>query len=335
MEYLAAGLVVLKAVKKLFTSLGFVMLSMAAFMAITGDLDEAQWKRANTSLMWTLIIIGIFSVIITTIDALVSVGDAKSTFGRFAGAITLLLFSLAYMFQSVGKIRVGTASKPIWALVGMAISIAGAIALLAKLLPDNGYVGKIAALSVAMVAVLGALVLISGAITHFAKDKRFSVTERSSKTLNVAFKSIGELALSLLVVAASLALLQNANPAQLAQTAIILTAVLLALVGLFALVKVISDKVPGDASKSIKPLLALTGIFAALAVVMIALNQFGGDAGTMLKNSQVVMLALLELVGIAALLNVIAMIPGTGTGVFDQRRTDLQRAGFFVNVAGQ
>lgn len=370
MEYLAAGLIVvgtvaavlvglsgkadegsLKAVKKLFTSLGFVMLSMAAFMAITGDLDEAQWKRANTSLMWTLIIIGIFSVIITTIDALVSAGDAKSTFGRFAGitlifgavlgalaglmivlndeddymrmfaavgAITLLLLSLAYMFQSVGKIRVGTASKPIWALVGMAISIAGAIAILSKFLPDNGYVGKIAALSVAMVTVLGALVLIAGAITHFAKDKRFSVTERSSKTLNVAFKSIGELALSLLVVAASLALLQNANPAQLAQTAIILTAVLLALVGLFALVKVISDKVPGDASKSIKPLLALTGIFAALAVVMIALNQFGGDAATMLKNSQVVMLVLLELAGIVALLNVIAMIPGTGTGVLLQ-----------------
>ena len=370
MEYLAAGLVVvgtiaavlvglsgkadegaLKAVKKLFTSLGFVMLSMAAFMAITGDLDEAQWKRANTSLMWTLVIVGFFATLISAIDAIVSNGNAKSTFGRFAGitlifgavlgalaglmivlndeddymrmfaavgAITILLLSLAYMFQSVGKIRVGTAWKPIMALVAAAVVIAGAIALFARLLPDQGYVGKIIAISVVMTAVLGAMVLIAGAITHFAKDKRFSVTEKSSKTLNVAFKGIGELILGLLIVAASLALLQNANPAQLAQTAIILTAVLLALVGLFALVKVISDKVPGDASKAIKPLLALTAIFAALAVVMIALNQFGGDAGTMLKNSQVVMLALLELAGIVALLNVIAMIPGTGTGVLLQ-----------------
>ena len=382
MEYLAAGLLVvgtiaavlvglsgkadegaLKAVKKLFTSLGFVMLSMAAFMAITGDLDEAQWKRANTSLMWTLIIIGIFSVIITTIDALVSAGDAKSTFGRFAGitlifgavlgalaglmivlndeddymrmfgavgAITLLLLSLAYMFQSVGKIRVGTASKPIWALVGMAISIAGAIALLSKFLPDNGYVGKIAALSVAMVTVLGALVLIAGAITHFAKDKRFSVTERSSKTLNVAFKGIGELILGLLVIAASLALLQHADPGQMVKMALILTGVLTALIGLFALVKFISDKVPGDASKAIKPLLALTGIFAALAIVMIALNKFGGDVGTMLRNSHVVMLALLELAGITALLNVIAMIPGTGAGVLVQL---LALTGIFAALA--
>lgn len=366
MEYLAAGLVVvgtiaavlvglsgkadegsLKAVKKLFTSLGFVMLSMAAFMAITGDLDEAQWKRANTSLMWTLVIVGIFATLISAIDAIVSNGNAKSTFGRFAGitlifgavlgalaglmivlndeddymrmfaavgAITILLLSLAYMFQSVGKIRVGTASKPIWALVGMAISIAGAIALLSKFLPDNGYVGKIAALSVAMVTVLGALVLIAGAITHFAKDKRFSVTEKSAKTLNVAFKGIGELILGLLVVAASLALLQNANPAQLAQTAIILTAVLLALVGLFALVKVISDKVPGDASKALKPLLALTGIFAILSLVMAALSVVGVDAGSMLQNSQVLMLALTELIGLVALITVIGKMTSGGIG---------------------
>lgn len=321
------------AAKKLFTSLALLMLSMATFVAVAGSLDESEWDRAHKSLTASLVIIGLFSVIIAAIG---NVKSDKASFGHFAGIVLLLgvmLGSLAalmiviqdekdyiklglsviaivslvgilgMLMESIAKIKTNKSVGPILALAGVVVAIGGAIAIIAHNLPDEHYIGKIIASSVALIAVMAALAVIAGLILHYSKDTRFTVTQRSEKTLNMTFKGIGELVLGLLVVAASLALLKDANPGQMAAMALTLTSVMAALAGLVMAMEGFTKKfkLKGTDTKTLILLGELIGGFLVVAAALALLKD--ADPTQMLRTSQVVTLVLLELVGLTIALN--------------------------------
>lgn len=341
----------LKAARKMFGSLGLVILSMAAFMAIAGDLKEEEFNRAKKALLSSLVVIGIFATVISYISGKFS-ESSKAGFGTFAG-ITLLFsammgslamlmlmlkgpedyvklaagviaiigvfFAMSKLMESIAKIKYKATPKAIWALIGGIILIGGAVTLLAKGLPDSNYVGKVASISVAMVGIMSALVVMAGAIQHFAKSTKFSVTKTSHKTIMEALKVLAVLVGAIFVTATSLSLLKDADPAQLLATSGVILLVITSLTAMSLGISMLAKKLKiGNTTSLLLQLGGLTIIFAALAGVMVLISKFGGDAGVMLRNSQVIMLVLLELSGILALLNVIAMIPGSGAGVLLQ-----------------
>ena len=331
---------VLKAARKMFGSLGLVILSMAAFMAIAGDLKEEEFNRAKKALLASLIVIGAFATVITYISGKFS-ESSRAGFGTFAG-ITLLFsammgslamlmlmlkepedyvklaagviaiigvfFAMSKLMESIAKIKYKATPKAIWALIGGVVVIGGAVALLAKALPDNGYVGKVASISVAMVGIMAALVVMAGAIQHFAKSTKFSVTKTSQKTITESLKVLGVLVGSLIGVAAALYIVKDIDAGQLLASAAVLTLVVGALTTITLAMEYLVKHFKLKEINQVIPMLAtLTAVFAAVGFTLGIVTSMGQSADRMLAVSQVIILCIGELVAITFALSKISL----------------------------
>ena len=325
-------------VKKVIVAFGFAFLAIAGLMLIISTMTESQILQAEKIINEVITIIGIFAVLSELIAAL---SDTKSKFSHFIGLTILLgmiigsfaalmivlqdeddykrlaaalgtivavLIMLSVMFFNISKLKYNATWKTLLVMIGGAIAIGAAIVLLARALPDESYIGKVitvAAVILVMMTALGAIML---TIQHFAKDKRFSVTQTSTKTLKMSLAGLGELILGILVIAKALSLLKDANPGQLALTALTIVGVIAALVAIMLGLEYLTKK--GKLKSLDKGILiqlfALVGIFAILAIVMAAASIMVTDSVHFLAVSQVIVLVILELAVIAAALSMLA-----------------------------
>lgn len=328
----------IKQIRRTFSSIALVFLSMAALSAVIADMSPAQFKRTNKILTMTLVTIGILVVLIAAMTVFSK--GTKAGFGTFAG-ITLLfatmlgaLALLMHMFDNmedysslwksialitgifvlmgglfitISKIRYKAAPRAIWALMGGIIAIGGAIALFVKFMPDNNVVQKVAAISAAMVGVMTALTIMTGAIMHFAKDSKFSVTTGGSKgigsrgTIMITLMALAEMIIGIFAIAASLAILGDRDPGRLLGQAAVITGVIFALAAITEGIIYLSKKLKSDTGSlmsSLFTLSVLTLIFGALSFVIAKLSQFVDDPLKALEIGASIELLMLGLVGI-------------------------------------
>jgi len=324
-------------VRRMFSSLSLVILSMTAFMAIAGDLTEDQFNRAYNALKGALIVIGIFSSIIAIASSFSKA--SKAGFGTFAGitllfasmvgtlawlmiilkdpedyvnlavgviAITTLMWALSRLMESIAKIKYKSTPKTILALIAGVIIIGGAIAGLVRVLPDNGYVGKIAALSLAMIGVMASLIAMMGAIDHFAKSTKFSVTKTSQKTIMESLKVLGVLVGALVVSALSLFLLKDANPGSVLASAGSLILIVGALSAIsLALLKLSKGNSIADVGTILAMLGGLSVIFGVLSLVVAGMLKLGTDPMQALLVGGAIELLL---IGLTAIMKICSMI---------------------------
>ena len=296
----------LKQVRKMFTSLTAVVLSMTAFIAVAGKLDESEWRRATLALEAALITIGGFSVWIASINA--KAGDTKSGITHFLGIIALfgvMLGSLAVLMtqlrnvedyvalgvslaaigtlvilldsvlERLSKIRVGTGWKPILGLFAGLSIVAATIAGVALLLKDQSWKEVASKVGVVTVAV-AALTTIAMAIDALIRRKEFNVT----KTATANLAQLGLIIKSLIGVMSALTimsvLLQNVDILDMSGK-------LLVLLTISGLLVVVAQKlseiniVGGNIKSVITILIALGAVFAELAVIGYALQNVKAD----------------------------------------------------------
>lgn len=98
----------LKDMRKMLTSMGFLMLSIGAFAVMIGTLDADQFERAKQVLIMTEVVVGLLAAIGSIITAAASrAGKTDVSFGTFGGIIAMVgafigaIAVLMYMFSSV------------------------------------------------------------------------------------------------------------------------------------------------------------------------------------------------------------------------------------------
>ena len=211
----------LGAVKKIFTSLGFIFIGMASMMLTLSLLDETQIAAAERIIASSLEIIGLFIILSSAISAF-SASD-KAGFGHFAGltllfsvmlgalavlmyvlqdeddyyrlaasvgAIVFLVGVLGFLFRSIAKIHYNASwITLIVLLVGVGL-IAAEIVALSHHLPDGNYIVKIATIITAVLVVIGAIATLVLIIQKLDKDKRFKITKKSAETMRYTISGI-------------------------------------------------------------------------------------------------------------------------------------------------
>lgn len=328
----------LKGVKKIIGSISFLFISLSALIGIIGLLSPDQMDGATDLILKTL---GVLAGIVLVSEIIGKIGASNSTkFGHFAGlvlmmaslmsamavlmvvlndkddyirlatavgAILVLIGALGFLFRSIAKIHYNTQWKVILTMVAGTIAIGAAIVLLAKQLPNEGYLGKIISVAGVMVGTIASLVGIMALIAHFSKDTTFSLTKKSAETMNKAFEGLGLLIAGILVIAVSLKMLESSSIGDIAAKAGIILGILTLLTGLVVGIQIFQKKFQGAIDATIlRQLFALTAIFGAIALVVGLLNNFGGDAIEMLKKVGVVSLVIIELSVIAGALAALA-----------------------------
>ena len=325
----------LGAVKKIFTSLGFIFIGMASMMLTLSLLDETQIAAAERIITNSLEIIGLFIILSSTISAL-SASD-KAGFGHFAGltllfatmlgalavlmyviqdeediyrliasvlAIVSLVAVLGFLFRSIGKIHY----KASWAtlivlLVGLGL-IAAEIVALAHWLPEGDYIKKIATVATTMLVVLAALAGLVLFIQKMDKNKRFSITKESANTIRYTFTAIAELMVGFLIIAAAMKILEGVNAGRMIGQA---GTIVLVLGALSALVLALQhfDKnskfsITKTSAETLKgTFMGIAALITAFVVIAGAMKLLEGvNAGRMIAQSQVITLVILELAGL-------------------------------------
>lgn len=162
----------LKDIRRLLTSMGFLILSIGAFAAMTGTLEVDQMKRVEELLTNVIGLIGIIAGVIAVITAVVSRGGkSEVSFTTFTGIVLLLgsllgsLVLLMYMFSKVDwkrdKQQLTTAGIAFVVISGVLIGILAVVARIEKNKPRkaNSFPATVAS----FVAIIGAI----GAFLYF------------------------------------------------------------------------------------------------------------------------------------------------------------------------
>lgn len=131
----------LKDMRKMLTSMGFLMLSIGAFAAMIGTLDEAQFARAKEVLIMTEVLVGVLASIGSIITAVASrAGKTDVSFGTFGGIIAMIgafigaIAVLMYMFSSVNWEQDKTKLIAVGAsLLGITVAISTILGIIARI----------------------------------------------------------------------------------------------------------------------------------------------------------------------------------------------------------
>lgn len=160
-----------------------------------------------------------------------------------------------------------------------------------------------------LVGMLAAIVLLVREMEKFSKDTKYSFTKKSAENFKQTTKYIGLALAAIAGLAVMFAALKDVDAGRMAGQALTLVGTLTALTALvYAINKYMAKAKVKDILKVEGTLLAMVGIFAALALVFKFIINDLPDPKEMLKKSQTVMLALVELEGLMTLLSLIAKI---------------------------
>lgn len=296
----------LKEVRKLCTSLTFVILSMTAFIAVAGKLKKDEWIRATVALELALGTIGGFAVWIASINAKAAGTKAGVTaflgivalFGVMLGSLAVLMtqlrneedyVALAVSLGAIGTlvvlldsilerlatIRVGTGWKPILALFGALSIVAATMAGIALLLKNQSWKEVASKVGVITIAV-AALTTMAMAIDALIRRKEFNVTKTSVANLKQLGLVVAALVGVMMTLTVMSAILKNVNILDMSGKLL----VLLTVSGLLAVVaqKLSEINIVGGNIKSvITILIALGAVFAELAIIGYALRNIKAD----------------------------------------------------------
>lgn len=162
----------LKDIRRLLTSMGFLILSIGAFAAMTGTLQADEMERVKGLLTNVIGLLGVISLVITAITAAVSRGGkSEVSFTTFTGIVLLLgsllgsLVLLMYMFSKVdwesNKQQLVMAGTAFVVISGVLIGILAVVARIEKNKPRkaNSFPATVAS----FVAIIGAI----GAFLYF------------------------------------------------------------------------------------------------------------------------------------------------------------------------
>jgi len=332
------GVKALKQVRRTFSSLALVFLSLAALMAVVADMSPEQFERAKTIFVWAMIAITALTVIMAVITKF-SKNAPAAGFGTFAGitllfatmlgslALLMMMFEkmedpkpfifamgtiitmfvlMSVLFHQVGKMKWKAAPKAIWAILGGMAAIAGVITLCAHFLPDEGVIEKVASITGAMILVMSAVVIMAEQINKYAKNTKYTVTKTSQKSIMQTLLTLAVLIGGTLVIAGALVMLDGQDSVALLAHAGVVVAVLLALEAMAIGLQKFSKNNTLDKAgliSTIAVLGTLTAIFAVLAYVMAYVSSIGESADRMLATSQAVVLVVFELSAITLALS--------------------------------
>lgn len=329
---------VIKAASKAILSLSIVILAMGAFAVMVGTLKEDEFQRAVKTLQAAIVAIGVIVAIIGICSAISK--KTPAGFGMFAGitmlfaamigslawlmmtlkepedyarmylsilAIGMLFAAIAGLMDGIGKIHTGKSWAPIAALFGGLVTIGLVITHAVKTLPDEHYIGKVATMVIAMVALLAAIVTISLLMQKINKSTKVSITKTSSKNLRATFTMMAELIVGILAIAGAFALVKDVDPKQMALSALIITVTLAALGGIaIAFQKFTKGMTLVNAGACALLLGSMVAMFTILAVVMKVLAETNVNYTEMFWKAQMVSLILLELAIVAGGLGYLA-----------------------------
>lgn len=330
----------LKQVRKMFTSLATVILSMTAFIAVAGKLTLAEWARASLALEAALITIGLFSAHIAKIASTST--ETKAGIATFLGVIALLgvlMGSLAVimvqlrstedyiklsaglvviytvitlvgrLLESLGKVHVGVSWKPIIALFAglglLAIAISGAVSIIVHNINQNEIGEAIAAFGIIMVGV-ALLTQIAFKIMELCKQTKFSATKTSIKNLTTLGLVIAALVGVMGALAGLSVLMKNLDFVDMTLKLTILLGLTAVLVQLATHIGKLNANLAGAGTAAIA-LGSLIVVFGILAGIGHALQNI--DAWQLFTSLSAIATVVLELVVIMGILQQLAKDP--------------------------
>ena len=181
------------------------------------------------------------------------------------------------------------------AMVGATLLLAGTLYSMATNM--SGWdVGKMALISLILLATLTALSTIVLAIQHFSKDSLTSITKTSGPKLKQTMAMIGMFLLAFIGLAGVFTLMQGVNPDVMASQMLTIVIALTALTALGLAIQhfVKSMKTDwGTIGKSGAILGGMIALFAALSLVFLVINKLKTEG--IMRKSQTLVLVLLEL----------------------------------------
>jgi len=308
----------LKAITGLIVALGLVMLAIST-------IPEKDFARAERSLYISLSIIGVMMILVEVISMFATQSVLiKKTFGMFAGITLLfsaLMGSMALLILSIkkpedyAKIAVATGSiilvisvlsllfhvistipdsrhgiVLIWSLIGGAIVLATAVVLLSRALPETDYINKVAAVSVAMIALLAIIATMAMVINKIALSKKTIIDMMTVKKINATYVGIVSIALSMALVAGALALLKDMSVGEIAAKAALMTGFMIVLGAISVAIQRFSSKWDLKGYDALIRLAIMEAIFLSIAGLMWVVDKIPITPKTLVKCGYVVLL---------------------------------------------
>ena len=282
-------------------SAALVGLCFAAKLIIEST-KKLKWKelgKAAATMGVMIVAIGILSAIFVAITKFIEGTSMETILATIVtmGAMLGLMALFGKTIKTINKIKTKdllTAAKVMGFLLIAMVAVGAVMAALTFLVRDPA---SALASSQVVALVVGELILLAALMGKLSKE-----IKKVSKAVPALLMMVGVFAAVGLVIAGLNFISGDAKSAFLHSQ--IVSLVLAELIGLSALLGLVSTTA-AKAIAAMPALLLMTGIFAVVGLVLVAVNFISGDAKTTLANSQVISLVLVELVALTAILGLI------------------------------
>ena len=294
--------------KKALLILLAMMGSYAAVLGYAGTIDGTATKALIAIILSMGLIFAALYFLSTQVSSWSEVGQLAAVAAIMAGTVIALLLTAKSFLRFAKESNAGQGKWVLKSLAMFGIMIGAFVVVAGTLLAATklGDYKQMAVMALTLAAAVVGLAFAAKLIIDSMKNVQWKRLAKAAASLGVMIVAMAAIA----AIIIALDRFQSGGMTRAGGSTNAITStlipVLLTMEALALILKQIGSISTSGIFKGIAALLAMTGIFAVLAVIIGLLNNFGGDAGGMIAKSQIVVLVLAEFVIILTVLGAIS-----------------------------